>query len=61
LFPKLKTTLKGSRFESREKIMQNATAEMNNIPNEAFQKCLRQWKHRCAKCVEARGAYFEGD
>lgn len=61
LFPKLKTTLKGSRFESREEIMQNATAEMNTIPKEAFQKCFRQWKHRWAKCVEAQGAYFEGD
>ena len=61
LFPKLKTTLKGSRFESREEIMQNATAEMNTIPKEAFQKSFRQWKHRWAKCVEAQGAYFEGD
>jgi len=26
--------------------MQNATAEMNTIPKEAFQKCFRQWKHR---------------
>jgi len=61
LFPKLKTTLKGSRFESREEIMQNATAEMNTIPKETFQKCFRQWKHRWTKCVEAQGAYFEGD
>jgi hypothetical protein len=48
-------------FESREEIMQNATAEMNTIPKEVFQKCFRQWKHRWAKCVEAQGAYFEGD
>ena len=61
LFPKLKMALKGSRFESREEIMQNATAEMNTIPKEAFQKCFRQWKHRWDKCVEAQGAYFEGD
>jgi hypothetical protein len=54
-------TLKGSRFESREEIMQNATAQMNTIPKEAFQKRFRQWKHRWAKCMEAQGAYFEGD
>ena len=54
-------TRKGSRFESREEIMQNATAEMNTIPKEAFQKCFWQWNHRWAKCVEAQGAYFEGD
>jgi hypothetical protein len=41
--------------------MQNATAEMNTIPKEAFQKCFQQWKHRWAKCVEAQGAYFERD
>jgi hypothetical protein len=57
LFPKLK----GSRFESREEIMQNAMAETNTIPKEAFQMCFRQWKHRWAKYVAAPGAYFEGD
>jgi hypothetical protein len=41
--------------------MQNATAEMNTIPKEALQKSFRQWKQRWAKCVEAQGAYFEGD
>ena len=34
LFPKLNMTLKESCFESREEIMQNATAEMNTIPKE---------------------------
>ncbi|KAJ4450406.1 hypothetical protein ANN_01830 [Periplaneta americana] len=61
LFPKLKTPLKGSRFESREEIMRNATTELNTIPKEDFQRCLRQWKDRWAKCVQAQGAYFEGD
>jgi hypothetical protein len=28
---------------------------------EAFQKCFHQWKELWAKCVESRGAYFEGD
>ncbi|KAJ4449971.1 hypothetical protein ANN_01378 [Periplaneta americana] len=44
LFPKLKTPLKGSRFESREEIMQNATTELNTIPKEDFQRCFQQWK-----------------
>ncbi|KAJ4426506.1 hypothetical protein ANN_27320, partial [Periplaneta americana] len=61
LFPKLKTLLKGSRFESREEIMRNATTELNTIPKEDFQRCFRQWKDRWAKCVQAQGAYFEGD
>ena len=61
LFPKLKTPLKGSRFETREEIMRNATANMNTIPKEDFQRCFQQWMDRWAKCVQAQGAYFEGD
>ena len=61
LFPKLKKTSKGSRFESREEITHNATGEMNTIPKHSFQKCFRQWKDRRAKCVKMQGVYFEGD
>jgi hypothetical protein len=32
LFPKLKRLLKGSHFDSRENIMQNATKEMRSFP-----------------------------
>ena len=60
LFPELKTTFKGSYLETRDEIMQDATAEMNTIPKEAFQKCFRQWKDQLAKYVEAQGVYFEG-
>ncbi|KAJ4435632.1 hypothetical protein ANN_18248, partial [Periplaneta americana] len=42
LFPKLKTPLKGSRFESREDIMRNATTELNTIPKEDFQRMGRR-------------------
>ena len=34
LFLKLKTALKGTRFERREEIIQNAKAEMNIIPKQ---------------------------
>lgn len=61
LFPKLKMPLKGSRFESREDIMKNATAQLVAIPKQDFQKCFQQWKNRWIKCVESQGAYFEGD
>jgi hypothetical protein len=53
--------LKGSRFESREDIMKNATAQLVAIPNEDFQKCFQQWKCRWVKCVESQGDYSEGD
>ncbi|KAJ4426640.1 hypothetical protein ANN_26438 [Periplaneta americana] len=67
LFPKLKTPLKGSRFESREEIMRNATTELNTIPKEDFQRCFRQWKDRSClkrlssakKCVSLEGVTEE--
>jgi hypothetical protein len=40
-FPKLKMPLKGTRFESREDIVQNATAQLDMIPQEAFQKSFQ--------------------
>ena len=61
LFPKLKTTLKGKRFESREEIMRKTTAELYSIPKSTFQRCYQQWQHRWEKCVHSQGEYFEGD
>jgi hypothetical protein len=61
LFHKLKRPLKGSRFDSHEDIMRNATKELRSLPEEAFQKCFQQWKKCWAKCVESQGTYFEGD
>jgi len=61
LFPKLKMPLKGTRFESREDIMQNATAQLYMIPQEAFQKYFQQWQDRWKKCLHYQGDYFEGD
>lgn len=61
LFPKIKNTLKGHRFQDIETIKQNSTQQLQAIPNSAFQKCFEDWKHRWAKCVTVNGAYFEGD
>jgi hypothetical protein len=61
LFPRLKTPLKGSHFDSHKDIIQNATAQLHTIPKQAFLNCFQQWKGRWAECVESQGAYFEGD
>ncbi|PNF25326.1 hypothetical protein B7P43_G10929 [Cryptotermes secundus] len=61
LFPRLKTLLKGSHFDSHKDIIQNATAQLHTIPKEAFQNCFQQWMDCWATCVESQGAYFEGD
>ena len=52
LFPTLKSTLKGRRFESTETMKTNS---------KAFQKCFRTLKERWQQCIQSRGEYLEGD
>jgi hypothetical protein len=61
LFPKLETALKGHRFSDTADIQGHATTILHSIPDEEFQKCFEQWKHRLTKCICAQGDYFEGD
>ena len=58
LFPKLKSTLKGRRFES---IKTNLLAHLRSIPKTAFQECFRTLKKHWQRCIQSRGEYFEGD
>jgi hypothetical protein len=37
-----------------------ATA-LQAFPQGQFQKYFQQWQHRWAKCIVAKGEYFEGD
>jgi len=57
LFPKLKSTLKGRRFDTSDEIQKNSTKELFAIPKEAFQS----WQKRWERCVASEGKYFEGD
>jgi hypothetical protein len=43
LFPKLKTTLKGRRFQTIEEIQENALRELRAITESAFQEAFQQW------------------
>jgi transposase len=61
LFPKLKTALKGHRFSDIADIQEHAATILQSIPEEEFQKCFEQCKHRLTKCTGAQGDYFEGD
>ena len=61
LFPKLKTILKGRRFQSREDIMKKLTEELGSILEEEFKRCFKKWKKCWGKCVYHQGKYFEGD
>jgi transposase len=57
LFPKLKSTLKGRRFDTFDEIQKNSTKALFAIPKEAFQ-C---WQKRWERGVASEGNYFEGD
>ena len=61
LFPKLKTTLKGRRFQTIEEIGEKAIIELRAIKESAFQEAFQQWKKRRERCIGSRGDYFEGD
>jgi hypothetical protein len=54
---KLKSTLKGRRFDTFDEIQKNSTKDLFAIPKEAFQI----WQKRWERCVASEGNYFEGD
>jgi hypothetical protein len=61
LFPKLKTDLKGPRFSDIADIQGHVTTILQSIPEEEFQKCFEQCKHRLTKFIGVQGDYFKGD
>ena len=60
LFPKVKMTMKGKRFESIQDIEAATTAQLKTLTKEDFQNCFRKWQERWDKCVRSEGEYFEG-
>jgi len=61
LFPKVKMTKKGKRFESIQDIEAATTAQLKTLTKEDFQNCFRKWQERWDKRVRSEGKCFEGD
>jgi len=61
LFPQLKKTMKGCRFNYVEDIQANATRQLRAITKSDYQRCFRRWQECWNKCIQAQGHYFEGD
>ena len=61
LFPKLKSPLKGKRFQTTSEIQKNTMGQLMAIPTKDFADCFEQWKRCWEKHVRSQGAYFEGD
>jgi hypothetical protein len=60
-FPKLKITLKDHRFSDIADIQGHAMTILKSIPEEEFQKCFEQCKHRLTNFISVQGDYFKGD
>jgi transposase len=61
LSPKLKSTLKGRRFQTVEEINENSRQGLRAIPQNTFQDAFQNWKKCWEQCINSRGEYFEGD
>ena len=61
LFLKVKTTLKGCRLQTLDKIQKNAIRELRSDTDSAFQEAFQQWKKRYERRIASKGDYFEGD
>ncbi|KAJ4434048.1 hypothetical protein ANN_16367 [Periplaneta americana] len=60
LFPRLKSHLKGRRFNAEE-VIANATRALRRVSQNGFQACFQELYTRWQKCVVAEGNYFEGN
>jgi len=60
-FLKIKSALKGTRFESVDAVKAKATQILNSITQDELQHCFQQWKIRMERCRDRGGDYIEGD
>ncbi|GFS77214.1 protein GVQW3 [Trichonephila clavipes] len=61
LFPKVKSALKGTRFESVEAVKEKAARVLKELTKDDFQHCFQQWKIRMERCRDREGLYIEDD
>ena len=61
LFPKVKSELKGTRFESVNGVKKKTTELLRQLTENDLQHCFDQWKTRMQRCVDAEGEYIEGE
>ena len=61
LFPKIKSALKGARFESMDEVKAKATQLLNSLTQDDPQHCFQQWKIHMERCRNQGGDYIEGD
>jgi len=60
-FLKLKSSLKGHRFQMVEETEENSIWDLRTIPQNTFQDAFQIWKKHWEWCIKSGGEYFEGD
>ena len=60
LFPLLKKTLSGHRYESRSALGNAIYQCLQGIPKKAYFSVFTEWISRLEKCVSVKGEYFKG-
>jgi hypothetical protein len=61
LFPKIKSALKGTRFESADAVKVKVMEVMKKLSEKHLQHCFQQWKVFIEWCRGRGGDHFEGD
>lgn len=61
LFPKVKSSLKGTHFQSVEQVKAKTADLLKRLTTDELQHCFEQWKTRMQRCIDRQGEYVEGD
>ena len=59
VFPRLKTELRGCRFESEEELKFAVRSAVRSFEKDWYQRIYHKWVKRHEKCIECKGEYFE--
>jgi hypothetical protein len=59
LLPKLKSALKGSRFQTVEEIVENSLQDLRAFPQNTFHDAFQNWKKHGEWCVKSGGEYLK--
>ena len=60
LFPLLKKTLSGRRYDSRSALGSAIFQCLQGVPRKAYFSAFTDWISRLEKCISVNGEYFEG-
>jgi hypothetical protein len=55
LFSRLKSTLKGKRFQDVAEIQLNTTRQLQAIPKQAYHTFIEKQKDRWNRCIQSEG------